>query len=138
MLTAAIYLISATNVQAQVFTGMHKYDGEHKNELSGYVMAGYNVVVEGYGGLETSYKRHLTDRWHVGGDVQAQLGKQLYSIDAKGGYRLPLKWMDFYFDGTLLYNRYRYPLLSRTIAVNRCVSAWIISSRCLRKMDMSL
>lgn len=96
----------ATTASAQVFTGEHKYDGEHKNELSGYFMGGYNVVVEGFGGLAASYKHHLTDRWTVGGDAQAQLGKQLYSIDAKGGYRLPFKWMDFYFDATLLYNRY--------------------------------
>lgn len=96
----------ATGVCAQVYTGEHKYDGEHKNELSGYVMVGNNVVVNWFGGLEVSYKRHLTDRWYVGGDAQAQLGKQLYSIDAKGGCRLPFKWMDFYFDATLLYNRY--------------------------------
>ena len=89
------------------YTGEHKYDGKHKNELSGYFTAGHNVVVKGYGGLEASYKRHLTDRWYVGGDAQAQLGKQLYSVDAKGGYRLPFKWMDFYFDATLLYNRYQ-------------------------------
>ncbi|SHK61573.1 hypothetical protein [Xylanibacter ruminicola] len=96
----------ATTASAQVFTGEHKYDGEHKNELSGYFMGGNNVVVQGYGGLAASYKYHLTDRWTVGGDAQAQLGKQLYSVDAKGGYRLPFKFLDFYFDATLLYNRY--------------------------------
>ena len=63
--------------QAQIsFTGLHKYDGEHKNEISGYVMGGHNVVVGAFGGLEASY-------------------------------RLPVKWMDFYFDGKLLYNRYQ-------------------------------
>lgn len=94
--------------QAQIsFTGLHKYDGEHKNEISGYVMGGHNVVVGEFGGLEASYKRHFTDRWHAGADVQAQLGKQLYSVDVQGGYRLPFKWMDFYFDGKLLYNRYQ-------------------------------
>jgi hypothetical protein len=98
--------IFASGVCAQVYTGEHKYDGEHKNELSGYVMAGNNVVVNWFGGLEVSYKRHLTDCWYVGGDAQAQFGKQLYSVDAKGGYRLPVKWMDFYFDATLLFNRY--------------------------------
>ena len=73
-----IMLLFASIVQAQIaYTGMHKYDGEHKNEISGYIMGGSNVVVNGYGGLEASYKRHLTDRWYVGGDAQAQLGKQL-------------------------------------------------------------
>ena len=107
ILLSLLLVAFATSASAQVFQGMHKYDGEHKNELSGYFTAGHNVVVKGYGGLEASYKRHLTDRWYVGGDVEAQLGKQLYSVDAKGGYRLPFKWMDFYFDATLLYNRYQ-------------------------------
>ena len=107
LLCTLLLLFVATVANAQVFAGQHRYDGEHKNELSGYLMAGYNVVVKGYGGIEASYKHHLTDRWYVGGDAQTQLGKQLYSVDAKGGYRLPFKWMDFYFDGTLLFNRYQ-------------------------------
>ncbi len=89
------------------YIGQHKYDGEHKNELYGYLMGGHNVVVGAYGGLEASYKRHFTDRWHAGADAQFQLSKLLYSADLQGGYRLPLKWMDFYFDGKLLYNRYQ-------------------------------
>lgn len=94
-------------VQAQnSYTGVHKYDGEHKNELSSYIMSGNNVISNEFVGLEVSYLRHLTDRWHVGGDAQAQLGKQLYSVDLHGGYRLPYKWMDFYLDGKAMYNRY--------------------------------
>ena len=105
---AAILFVSAIGAQAQnAYTGMHKYDGEHKNEISGYVMGGYNMVTDGFGGVELSYKRHFTDRWHAGGDVQTQFGKQLYSADVQGGYRLPYKWMDFYLDGKLLYNRYQ-------------------------------
>ena len=106
ILSALLLVGLTTGASAQVFTGQHKYDGEHKNEISGYVTAGHNVVVKAYGGIEASYTRHLTDRWSVGGDAQMQFGKQLYSVDAKGGYRLPFKWMDFYFNGTLLYNRY--------------------------------
>ena len=98
------------------YTGLHKYDGEHKNELYGYFMGGNNVVTNGFGGLAVSYKRHLTDRWHVGGDAQAQSGKQLYSVDLQGGYRLPVKWMDFYFDGKVMYNRYQRWGVNETIA----------------------
>lgn len=105
-LILTLFLTAAVSSQAQTFTGVHKYDGEHKNEISGYTMFGSNVVSGGFGGLEVSYKRHLTDRWHVGGDAQAQFGKQLYSVDVQGGYRLPLSWMDFYFDGKAMYNRY--------------------------------
>ena len=107
ILAFVLCMCTSTGMMAQSFTGQHQYDGTHKNELSAYFMGGYNVVCETFGGTAVSYKRHLTDRWHVGGDAQAQFGKGLYSVDAKGGYRLPLKWMDFYFDGTLLYNRYQ-------------------------------
>ena len=82
------------------------YDGEHKNELSGYVMGGNNVVAGRFGGLEASYTRHLTSRWHMGGDVQMQFGKQLFSIDIQGGYRLPVKYGNISFDGKIMYNYY--------------------------------
>ena len=94
-------------MQAQnAYTGVHKYDGEHKNEVAGYLMAGHNIVSGGFGGLEVSYQRHFTDRWHASVDVQAQFGKQLYSNALRGGYRLPIGWSDFYFDGKVMYNRY--------------------------------
>ena len=97
----------AATLQAQnAYTGRHKFDGEHKNELSGYLMGGTNVVSGTFGGFEASYKRHLTDRWHVGADAQIQFGKQLYSIDVQGGYRLPIGWSDFYIDGKAMFNRY--------------------------------
>ena len=100
-------LATTLSTQAQTFSGMHKYDGEHKNEISGYTMFGGNVVSGGFGGLELSYTRHLSSRWHVGADAQVQMGKQLYSIDVQGGYRLPVSWMDFYLDGKFMYNRYQ-------------------------------
>ena len=100
---AASFLAQAQNS----YIGLHKYDGKHKNELSGYVMVGKNVVSGWFGGLELSYKRHLTDRWHIGADIQNQYGKQLYSSDIQGGYRLPIGWSDFYFDGKVMYNRYQ-------------------------------
>ena len=82
------------------------YDGEHKNEVSGYVMGGTNVVTDGFGGLEASYTRHITDRWHVGGDAQMQFGKELFSIDVQGGYRLPIKYGNIDFTGKVMYNYY--------------------------------
>ena len=103
-LLTAIFLCSTTVVRAQIFDGQHKYDGEHKNEITSYIIGGYNIVTEGFGGLEVSYKRHLTDRWHVGGDAEAQFGKQLYSIGVQGGYRLPVGWSNFYFNAMALLN----------------------------------
>ena len=82
------------------------FDGEYKNEISGYVMGGSNVVTDAFGGLAAIYDRHLTSRWHVGGAAQVQFGKQLYSVDAHGGYRLPVKYGNIYFDGRVMLNRY--------------------------------
>ena len=67
----------AIPLSAQTFCGEHKFDGQHRNEVSGYVMAGTNVVTKGFGGISASYKRHLTDRWNVEGKMQMQFGKQL-------------------------------------------------------------
>ena len=106
LLVLFLMILVSTAYAQNAYNGVHKYDGEHKNEISGYLTAGKNIVVGGYFGLDANYKRHLTDRWHVGGDVQAQFNKQLYSIDLYGGYRLPVAWSDFYFKGTFLYNRY--------------------------------
>ena len=116
LLLINLLLMSVLLMRAQTYCGLHKYDGEHKNEASGYMMGGSNVVSDAFFGFEGSYLRHLTDRWHVGGDMQIQFGKQLYSVDVKGGYRLPVSWMDFYFDGQLMYNRYNRWDTNETIA----------------------
>ena len=99
-------LLAALSLQAQTYCGQHKYDGEHKNELTSYAMVGGNVVTGAFGGLSVAYQRHFTDRWHAGGDVQAQFGKQLYSTRLHGGYRVPIAWSDLYIDGQFIYNRY--------------------------------
>lgn len=115
-------LILPSLLFAQTFCGEHKYDGEHKNEVAGYVMGGKNVVTGGFGGLSVSYKRHLTDRWNVESMTQAQFGKQLYSQAIRGGYRLPWGFSDFYFDGKIMFNRYaRHSMDAREFTANLSV-----------------
>jgi len=97
----------ATVANAQAYCGEHQFDGDHKNELSGYFMGGTNVVSGNFGGLAASYTRHLTPRWHVGADAQVQLFKQLYSFDVTGGYRLPVRFGHIYFDAKAMINRYQ-------------------------------
>lgn len=96
------------------------FDGEHRNEISGYVMGGNNVVTGRFVGLEASYTRHLTPRWHVGADAQMQFGKQLFSIDVQGGYRLPVKYGNISFDGKVMsnyYHKYRFHEMSYNLSV---------------------
>ena len=99
--------VAVVTAGAQSYRGVHQYDGEHKNEVSGYFTGGDNVVSGKFFGFEASYRRHLADRWYVGGDTQMQFWKQLYSFDATGGYCLPVKFGHLYFDGKLMINRYQ-------------------------------
>lgn len=82
------------------------FDGEHKNELAAYVIAGENVIVDKFGGLAVSYNHHFTPRWYLGGEAQAQFGKRQYSLDVQGGYRLPVKYGTVCFNGKVMYNYY--------------------------------
>ena len=102
----ATAFVSGWAQQTNSYIPYKTFDGEHKNEISGYVMGGNNVVTDGFGGLAASYTRHITPRWHVGGDAQMQFGKELFSIDVQGGYRLPLKYGNISFDGKIMYNYY--------------------------------
>ncbi|MBQ1610514.1 MAG: hypothetical protein II034_04785 [Muribaculaceae bacterium] len=107
--TLSLLILAATVALGQAqnsYIPYKTYDGEHKNEVSGYVMGGNNVVTDGFGGLAASYTRHLTPRWHVGGDAQMQFGKELFSVDVKGGYRLPIKYGNIDFTGKVMYNYY--------------------------------
>jgi len=91
---------------AQPYVGEVKYDGVHRNEVKGYVMGGSNVVTGGFGGLAASYKRHFNHRWSAEADAQMQFGKQLFSIYAQGGYRLPWRSSGFHFNLKMMYSRY--------------------------------
>ncbi|MBP5315199.1 MAG: hypothetical protein J6Y87_04965 [Muribaculaceae bacterium] len=102
-----VLAMSAISGMAQASYIPYKtFDGEHKNEASGYIMYGNSVVCDRFGGLEGSYVRHLTPRWHVGGDMQMQFVKRLFSIDARGGYRLPIKFGNVYFTGKIMFCDY--------------------------------
>jgi len=105
-LVLCMSLLAALPSRAQVYMGERGYDGEHRQEIYAYAMGGNNLISGGFGGIAARYKRHLNNRWNVGGALQTQFGKQLYSIYAQGGYRLPWKHGVFCFDGQLLYSRY--------------------------------
>ncbi len=106
LLIAAASLTSTAQVHS--YCGDHRFDGEHRNEIAGYVMAGNNVITRGFGGLSATYVRHITSRWSVSGSMQQQFGKPLFSIAASGAYRLPVWKFNFYFSGQMLYNRYHF------------------------------
>ena len=89
-----------------LFCGEHKYDGEHKNEVEGYLQGGTNSVYKFFLGPNVSYRRHLTDRWYVSGAIDAPIVKSRFGINAQGGYRLPASYFNFYFNCKIMYNRY--------------------------------
>ena len=101
-----LMLAMAAQAQEPVFCGEHKYDGEHKNEVSGYLQAGTNIVTGKFLGPAVIYTRHLTDRINVEAGIDAPFGKGKVGLSTKGTYRLPVSWMNFYFSAKLLYNCY--------------------------------
>ena len=93
-------------VQAQIFCGEHKYDGEHKNEVSGYLQGGSNIVTGFFVGPTAFYTHHFTDRISAEGGLDVPVGKGKFGISAKAIYRLPVSYFNFYFSGKFMYNRY--------------------------------
>lgn len=95
-----------SNASAQTYMGANEYDGTHKNEISGYLSAGYNTINGFMMGPAAEYKRHLSPRWNVAGAAEYQFGKKKFGIYANGAYRLPVWRFNFYFSGKMMYNRY--------------------------------
>ena len=72
----SMLLLIPSPAHGQSYCGVHKYDGTHRNELRGYLIAGDNIVTDAFYGLSVTYKRYLGNRWHVKGDMQMQFGKR--------------------------------------------------------------
>ena len=102
----ALVMVAGSGLSQNSYLPYKSFDGEHKNEVAGYVLGGDNVIVGKFGGIAASYKRHITPRWYVGGDIQEQFGKQQFAFDITGGYRLPVKYGNIYFDAKAMFNRY--------------------------------
>lgn len=104
----AICWATGIRASAQTYIGDDKFDGTHKNEITGYLSAGSNIVNGFFMGPAAEYKRHFTPRWSAMGASEYQFGKQKFGIYGKGEYRLPAgKWFNFYFSGKVMYNRYQ-------------------------------
>jgi len=104
-----LLLQAATSASAQAFItygGSRKFDGIHKNEIYGNLVYGGNVVTGRFFGEAASYTRHFTERWSITGGEQAQLLKQLYSLDLTGTYRIPFKRSSLFFDARVAGNHY--------------------------------
>ena len=101
-------LLAGASASAQVYSGYRQFDGEHKNEVSGFLSGGYNVVTGTFVGEAGTYTHHFTPRWSISGGQQIQFLKQVYSIDVMGTYRIPIgKKSNVYIDGRFLFNRYQ-------------------------------
>lgn len=102
-----LWLLPASMLAQQpVYCGEHKYDGEHKNEVSGYLQAGDNIVTDKFIGPAVTYTHHFTDRISAEGGFDLPFGKGKVGFSAKGTYRLPVSYFNFYFSAKFLYNRY--------------------------------
>ena len=101
-----LFLLSIAGAFGQTYSGERKFDGVHKNEIAGNLAGGYNTVSGVFIGEAGFFTHHFTDRWSITGGEQVQFIKWLFSIDAMGTYRLPLKKSSIYFDAHLINNIY--------------------------------
>jgi hypothetical protein len=106
LLLLFLFPLSGSFANAQVYSGERKFDGIHRNEVSGNLSGGFNVVTGWFIGEAGTYTRHFTDRWSLSAGQQVQFLKWLYSADVMGTYRLPLGRTNLYFDGRLVNNFY--------------------------------
>lgn len=106
LLLLLLFPLSGSFAHAQVYSGERKFDGIHRNEVSGNLSGGFNVVTGWFIGEAGTYTRHFTDRWSLSAGQQIQFLKWLYSADVMGTYRLPLGRTNLYFDGRLVNNFY--------------------------------
>ena len=102
------------------YSGLRRFDGEHRNEISGFLSGGQNVVTSAFVGENFAYTHHFTDRWSVTGAEEVQFIKGLVSLNAMGTYRLPVGRSSMYFDASVTNNAYTrwstYELLLNTSA----------------------
>jgi hypothetical protein len=89
------------------YSGRQNYDGEHKNEVSGYIVGGHNSVTGTFVGPSLFYTRHFTERWDLQGAADIPIGKSRYGVFARGSYCWPFKWFNVYIAGKVMYNRYQ-------------------------------
>ncbi len=106
LLLLFLFPLSGSFANAQVYSGERKFDSIHRNEVSGNLSGGFNVVTGWFIGEAGTYTRHFTDRWSLSAGQQVQFLKWLYSADVMGTYRLPLGRTNLYFDGRLVNNFY--------------------------------
>lgn len=119
-LLPGLLLLAVFGANAQTYSGPRQFDGVHRNEFSGNLAVGYNVVSGWFIGQAGTYTRHFTDRWSLSAGEQAQVLKWLFSADVMGTYRLPFRHSSLYFDARLVNNVYtqwdQYELIANASA----------------------
>lgn len=119
-LLPGLLLLAVFGANAQTYSGPRQFDGVHRNEFSGNLAVGYNVVSGWFIGQAGTYTRHFTDRWSLRAGEQVQVLKWLFSADVMGTYRLPFRHSSLYFDARLVNNVYtqwdQYELIANASA----------------------
>ncbi len=105
---ALILLVSSTisTATAQYYSGDHTFDGEHKNELSGSLTTGNNIITGPAIGNTWHYKHYFNSHWSVDGGLNTQYTKQLYGIKGKGEYHLKIRSFHMFASAEYMFNHY--------------------------------
>ena len=106
-LSAAFLCAQAIEV---AYSGNHRFDGEHLNEISGQLQGGNNIVTGFFMGPAAQYRHHFNEHWNIAGATQFMFDKQQYSVYAKGSWRIS-PWRphySLYISAKAMYNRYNH------------------------------
>ena len=97
---------SISTASAQYYSGDHTFDGVNKNEVSGSVVTGKNIITSASIGNTFHYKHYFNNHWSVDAGLNTQFSKQLYGVKARGEYHIQLKAFHLFASAEALYNHY--------------------------------
>ena len=106
ILASLLCCLAVNSALAQYYSGEHTFDGENKNEVSGSVVTGKNIITSASIGNTFHYKHFFNNRWSVDGGLNTQYSKQLYGVKVRGEYHFQVIGFHMFASAEALYNRY--------------------------------
>ena len=103
---SCVLILMAGVASAQYYSGEHTFDGEHKNEVSGSVVTGKNIITSASIGTTFHYKHYFSHHWSLDAGVNTQFSKQLYGVKTRGEYHFQVMAFHLFASAEALYNHY--------------------------------
>ena len=101
-----VFSLTVSTAMAQYYSGIHTFDGEHRNEASVSVTTGKNIITGPCIGNTMHYKHYFNNHWSVDGGINLQYTKGLYGYKAKGEYHIQVQSFHIFASGEYMFNHY--------------------------------